>query len=304
MPRGPSKPNFRLSISRLNCVYLPSVSGHKMLDICLIWYIIIFTFRCRGAYAQRAQDRSQAESPSRAGVLEPAPSRRHRPTFPLHRLLRCPRSVAGQIRDAPARGERRPFSDTGLVSVRTFAPFVLSGANRFPPSRPSRSGPAKAWPTPGAQTHRRGPRVSQPGATAGPTPTGLGAGAPGTPALSVGGSPAQHRTRSGAQSKKTAITRIVDQTMAADLTAQYEQLRSNALLSPGIHRCGLGLVLFLRQGMLSWMRAASRCTGDRLPQPSPSPQAATLLPLEIRSQITVVLVAMIVGQQQEAFCER
>ncbi len=92
--------------------------------------------------------------------------------------------------------------------------------------------------------------------------------------------------------------------MAADLTAQYEQLRSNALLSPGIHRCGLGLVLFLRQGMLSWMRAASRCTGDRLPQPSPSPQAATLLPLEIRSQITVVLVAMIVGQQQEAFCER
>ena len=92
--------------------------------------------------------------------------------------------------------------------------------------------------------------------------------------------------------------------MAADLTAQYEQLRSDALLSPGAHHCGLGLVLFLRQGMLSWMRATSRCTGVRLPQPSPSPQTATLLPLEIRSQITVVLAAMIVGQQQETFCER
>jgi len=92
--------------------------------------------------------------------------------------------------------------------------------------------------------------------------------------------------------------------MPADLTAQYEQLRSDALFSPGVHRCGLGLVLFLRQGMLSWMRATSRCTSNRPPQPSPSPQAATVLPLELRSQITVVLAAMIVGQQQEAFCER
>src|SRR6185369_16562378 len=161
--------------------------------------------------------------------------------------------------------------------VRTFAPFVLSGANRFPPSRPSRFGPAKAWFSPGTQTHRRGHRVSQPGAAAGPTPAGPCANAPNTPALSVGGSPAQHRTRSSAQSKKTAITGIVDQTMPADLTAQYEQLRSDALLSPGVHRCGLGLVLFLRQGMLSWMRATSRCTSARPPQPSPSPQAATVL---------------------------
>jgi hypothetical protein len=84
--------------------------------------------------------------------------------------------------------------------------------------------------------------------------------------------------------------------MAADLAAQYEQLRSDALRSLGGHGCGLGLVLLLRQGMLSWMRTASRCTGDRQPRSSPPPRADTILPLEIRNQITMVLAAMIVGQ--------
>jgi len=91
--------------------------------------------------------------------------------------------------------------------------------------------------------------------------------------------------------------------MAADLAAQYEQLRSDALRSSSGRGCGLGLVLFLRQGMLPWMRATSRCTNERQPWPSPPPRAGTILPLEIRDQITIVLAAMIVGQQQEALCE-
>jgi hypothetical protein len=53
--------------------------------------------------------------------------------------------------------------------------------------------------------------------------------------------------------------------------------------------------------MLSWMRAASRYTSDRQP---PSPRPVTILPLEIRGQIIIVLAAMIMGQQQETFCER
>jgi hypothetical protein len=89
--------------------------------------------------------------------------------------------------------------------------------------------------------------------------------------------------------------------MAADLAAQYEQLRSDALSPAGSHGRGLGLILFLRQGMLSWMRAASRYTSHRQP---PSPRPVTILPLQIRGQIIMVLAAMIMGQQQEAFCER
>jgi hypothetical protein len=90
--------------------------------------------------------------------------------------------------------------------------------------------------------------------------------------------------------------------MAADLAAQYEQLRSDALRAAG-GGGGLGLVLFLRQGMLPWMRAASRCTSERPPVSSPPPRAEAILPLEIRSQITLVLAAMIVGRRKEALCE-
>lgn len=91
--------------------------------------------------------------------------------------------------------------------------------------------------------------------------------------------------------------------MAADLAAQYEQLRSDALRAPGDRGGGLGLVLFLRQGMLPWMRAASRCTSERQSVSSLPPRAEAILPLEIRGQITFVLAAMIVGLRQEALCE-
>jgi hypothetical protein len=96
----------------------------------------------------------------------------------------------------------------------------------------------------------------------------------------------------------------VKQPLTTDLAAQYEQLRSDVLSSPVSRGHGLGLGVFLRQGMLGWMRAWSRCTDGPPPRPSPPPQTDTTLPLEIRSQMTIVLAAMIVGQQQEVFRER
>ena len=97
---------------------------------------------------------------------------------------------------------------------------------------------------------------------------------------------------------------MISQPLAGDLAAQYEQLRSDVLSCPVSRGHGPGLVMFLRQGMLCWMRAWSRCTGCPPARPSPPLRTDTILPLEIRSQITAVLAAMIVGQQQEAIRER
>ena len=97
---------------------------------------------------------------------------------------------------------------------------------------------------------------------------------------------------------------MIEQPLTAGLAAQYEQLRLDVLSDPGRHGHGLGLGVFLRQGMLCWMRAWSRCTDGPPPRPSPPPQADATLPLEIRSQITIVLAAMIAGQRQEVFRER
>ena len=92
--------------------------------------------------------------------------------------------------------------------------------------------------------------------------------------------------------------------LATDLAAHYEQLRSDAFSYSVGRGHGPGLVLFLRQGMLSWMRAWSRCTSGPEPRCSTPPYTDAILPLEVRSQITTVLAAMILGQQQEVLCER
>ncbi len=97
---------------------------------------------------------------------------------------------------------------------------------------------------------------------------------------------------------------MIERPLATDLAARYEQLRSDFLSCPVSRGHGLGLGVFLRQGMLGWMYAWSRCTDGPPPRPVPSSQTDTTLPPEIRSQITIILAAMIVGQQQEVSRER
>jgi len=87
--------------------------------------------------------------------------------------------------------------------------------------------------------------------------------------------------------------------MAVDLAARYEQLRSDAL-SCSAGR-GQGLVLFLRQGMLAWMRAWSGCSVSPEPRSSPPPRTDSILPPDVRGQMTTVLAAMILERQQEVF---
>src|SRR6516162_4510261 len=116
----------QVSVSMCNA-FLADPYVQKRLDTNLDWYIIVFTYGSSQAYAQKARHRSQAPSPSRTGRFEPAPPGCHRRTVPLPRILRRPRSVAGQIRDAPPRRERRPFGDAGSIGVRILAAFVLSG---------------------------------------------------------------------------------------------------------------------------------------------------------------------------------
>jgi hypothetical protein len=81
------------------------------------------------------------------------------------------------------------------------------------------------------------------------------------------------------------------------LTAQYEQLRGDALNHSG-H--GFGLALLLQQGMTAWMRAWSEWTNA---PPTPSPSAAPLaapLPAAVRAQLTLILASMLTRPRQEA----
>ncbi len=65
------------------------------------------------------------------------------------------------------------------------------------------SDPSEAWSQSGAQTHRRGAAIRARATGGGPRAASPGAGAPHCPAFRCRRSPAQHRARLGAQSKKT-----------------------------------------------------------------------------------------------------
>ena len=76
------------------------------------------------------------------------------------------------------------------------------------------------------------------------------------------------------------------------LTSRYEDLRSEVLNGSGR---GLGLTLFLRLGMNSWIEALSNCT---LQAPrDPTDQHAFVIPSS-HSEITLILAGMAFSQCQ------
>ena len=77
----------------------------------------------------------------------------------------------------------------------------------------------------------------------------------------------------------------------------YEDLRQ--LAADGSSSGGLGMALFLGQGMVAWMRAcswASSATPDNLRR---FPTIAAPLPNDLRGEVVLVLAAMALNQAPE-----
>jgi len=97
------------------------------------------------------------------------------------------------------------------------------------------------------------------------------------------------------------VKEVLPQSVAGeDWSVRYEQLRIDVLSQAA--GSGLGLVLFLRQGMTAWMRA-SKCTVATVPLPtgkSAQPlNAVSPLPCDVRSQAAVILAGIILSHPME-----
>ena len=81
-----------------------------------------------------------------------------------------------------------------------------------------------------------------------------------------------------------------------DFAADYEQLRGSALGKTNGR--GIGLALFLRNGMAAWVHA---CSCGTPPATDTVPPTATVssLPADTRSQATVILAAIILNRRPE-----
>src|SRR5262249_32181807 len=114
------------------------------------------------------------------------------------------------------------------------------------------------------------------------------------------GSSTKYRARSAAPSKKTPLNGASETPgTRPDLAARYEQLRHD-IIGGSYGGEGLGRALFLRRGMTAWMQAWSECAGNIAPPPTPSQSGVNeSIPVNMRSQITTLLVGMILSLQQE-----
>ena len=88
---------------------------------------------------------------------------------------------------------------------------------------------------------------------------------------------------------------------AQEWAARYEQLRSDALHRvSGVSRSrGIGLAVFLRQGLTAWMRACDRVLTSSVNQIA-EPTPLSSLPFDVRTETVLILAGMLLVNRTEA----
>ena len=90
----------------------------------------------------------------------------------------------------------------------------------------------------------------------------------------------------------------------AGVVDRYEELRRQQVLSPcGRTSGGLGLALFLRQGMKAWMDGWSRCVAaGPAKAPDRSRAGEGMVPWDLRGEVVVILAgtSLRIGQERRA----
>ena len=279
---------------------------HKSLDRSPNMYIITFTYRTRRSgdlvNAQQGSQKVQARCPQAARHAESTSERGGRSPVPNWRFLRSRRPRAGQIRDASARHSRQAVSDSVRYSIRLLPPYLLSSGNRLSARWPLRVIAREARAPARSQTHIGGSglRYATPDKRSFAASSGLGCCHPGTVRYKC--SSTKYRTRTKTTGKKTSLNPAAGARKTAEpetLTSAYEDLRRQAAecSSSG----GLGMTIFLDQGMVAWILACSWVASTNPDNSRRCPTTAAPLLDELRGEIVLVLTAMALTQAPEVY---
>ena len=283
-----------------------AIGTNKGLDRPPNMYIIIFTFRTRRSgdlvNAQQGGQRVQARCHQAARHAESTSERGDRSPVPNWRFLRSRRPRAGQVRDASARDRRQAVSHSVRYSIRLLPPYLLSSGSRLSARRPLRAIAREARAPERPQTHVGGSglRYATPNERSFAASTGLGCCHPGTVRYKC--SSTEYRTRTKTAGKKTSLNPAAGARKTAEpetLTSAYEDLRRQAAeySSSG----GLGIAIFLDQGMVAWMLACSWVASTNPDNSRLCPTTAPPLSNELRGEIVLVLAAMALKQAPEDY---
>ena len=293
------------------CLWLHSAieyasSAKKELDRSSEVYIIIFTQRDRPygdlVNAQQGREKVQARNSQAARHSQSPSERGDRSPVPNWRFLRSRGRRASQVRDASARHRRQAVSHSVHYSIRLLPPYLLSSGSRLSARWPLRAIAREARAPARPQTHIGGSglRYATPDKRSFAASSGLGCCHPGTVRYKC--SSTEYRTRTKTAGKKTSLNPAAGARKIAEpetLTSAYEDLRRQAVecSSSG----GLGMAIFLDQGMVAWILACSWVASTNLDNPRRCPTTAAPLQNELRGEIVLVLTAMALTQASEVY---
>lgn len=269
-------------------------------------YIIRFTVQMRHpgdlVHAQQGGQKIQTRCPQAARHAQSASERGDRSPVRNWRFLRSRRHRASEVRDASPRHGRQAVSHSVRYSMRLLTPYLLSSGSRLSARWPLRAIAREAWAPARPQTHagRSGLRYATPGERSFAAPSGLGRCHPGTVRDKC--SSTEYRTRTEAAGKKTSLNPVAGARKTAEpetLISAYEDLRRQ--VAEGSRSGGLGMAIFLDQGMVAWMLACSWVASTNADDSRRCPTTAAPLPDELRGEIVLVLAAMALKQAPEVY---
>ena len=211
---------------------------------------------------------SKAESLRQQGALNPHPQKVADPVF-LRGEFFDPRDLVQVKYEMLRRVRVEGASVTQVVSgVRVLASRFLPGPSALPQRRLARLDPSTPGPPTPPQTLRPDRRIPAPTPTPRPalaSPRALGAG---PKAIRPGRPSSEHRTRLGAQTKKSPMIPDAPRDQIPILpdepwATRYEELRKQVMAETGSLDHTYGYALLVRRGLVAWMKA--------WPRPAPEP---------------------------------
>lgn len=221
------------------------------------------------------------------------------------RVFRSSRHCPSQIRNVTPRECGKHGSDRSGRGIWIFPQYLLSGQFKFRRSRNKRPYSRKTWPSRSSQSQFQNTLLSQRLYARGKTHPGAQASDAGATRIWHHYPPEDNRTCTGWKKNgvvKPDTTTTSEKKILTDkvcLSRRYEKLRKAALGEAVPVEDRSGLVLFLRHGMICWIKGISEAEFSQKQQAIPCSRSTGFVTLTQNNTVIKIFAAMTLHTQDK-----
>ncbi len=225
--------------------------------------------------------------------------------FPGRRVFRSSRHCPSQIRNVTPRACGKRGGDKSGRGIWIISQYLLSGQFKFRRSRNKRPYSRKTWPSRSSQSQFQNTLLSQRLYARGKTHPGAQASDAGATRIWHHHPPQDNRTCTGWKKNgvvKPDITTTSETKILTDkvcLSRRYEKLRKAALGEAVPVEDRSGLVLFLRHGMIRWIKTISEAESSQKQQINPCSRSTGYVTSIQNNTVIKIFAAMALHTQNK-----